>query len=242
MCAAFVLYTLDMTRRRTADARLAIAYLRVSTDDQALGPVAQRASIEAWAASAGVTVVAWHADLGVSGAAPFEARPALQSAVADLVTHGAGVLVIAKRDRLARDTMTAAVVTRMVERAGATVTSADGTGNGTGPEAALMRGIIDAFAQYERALISTRTKAALSVKRARGERTGGIPLGCTTSADGVQLVADEREAVAVARILELRASGVSLVRIAAQLDVEGHRARGGRWHATSVARVIARAA
>jgi DNA invertase Pin-like site-specific DNA recombinase len=231
-----------MTRRRTADARRAVAYLRVSTDDQQLGPVAQRASIEAWAAGAGVTVVAWHSDLGVSGAAPFEARPALQAAVADLVTHGAGVLVIAKRDRLARDTMTAAVVTRMVERIGATVTSADGTGNGTGPEAALMRGIIDAFAQYERALISTRTKAALKAKRDRGERTGAIPLGCATADDGKTLVPDAGEAVAVARILELRAAGVALVKIAARLDAEGHRPRGSRWHATSIVNVLRRAA
>jgi DNA invertase Pin-like site-specific DNA recombinase len=235
-------YTLDMTRRRTADARLAIAYLRVSTDDQQLGPVAQRASIEAWAAAAGVTVIAWHSDIGVSGAAPFEARPALQSAVADLVTHGAGVLVVAKRDRLARDTMTAAVVTRMVERAGATVTSADGAGNGTGPEAALMRGIIDAFAQYERAMISTRTKAALAVKRNRGEKLGGsCPIGTATT-DGVQLVSDAGEAAAVARILELRAAGVSLVKIAARLDAEGHRARGARWYPTTVVNILKRAA
>ena len=45
---------------------------------------------------------------------------------------------------------------------------------GTTGEAQLMRGIVDLFAQYERAIIRTRTKAALAVKIARGERVGGI--------------------------------------------------------------------
>ena len=231
-----------MSRRHTADARRAVAYLRVSTDDQALGPDAQRASIERWAASAGVTVVAWHADLGVSGATPFDQRAGLQAAVADLETLGAGLLVVAKRDRLARDLMVSAVVTRLVERLGGTVASADGSGNGSTAEAALMRGIIDSFAAYERACIASRTKAALSVKRARGEKLGGsCPIGSATT-DGVQLVTDEREAATVARVLELRAGGVSVRGIAAQLDAEGHVARGGRWHPTTVARLLARAA
>jgi len=46
-----------------------------------------------------------------------------------------------------------------------------GVGNGNGPEAQLMRTMIDAFAAYERALIRARTKAALAAKAARGERT-----------------------------------------------------------------------
>jgi DNA invertase Pin-like site-specific DNA recombinase len=231
-----------MSRRHTADARRAVAYLRVSTDDQQLGPEAQRASIERWAAAAGVVVVGWHTDLGVSGATPLEERPGLQAAVADLSTHGAGVLVVAKRDRLARDLMVSAVVTRLVERVGGTIASADGSGNGTTAEAALMRGIIDSFAAYERACIASRTKAALAVKKTRGEKLGGsCPIGTATT-DGVRLVPDAGEAATVARVLELRAGGASVRGIAAQLDAEGHVARGGRWHPTTVARLLARAA
>jgi DNA invertase Pin-like site-specific DNA recombinase len=48
----------------------------------------------------------------------------------------------------------------------------------------LMRGLVDLFAQYERALIRSRTKAALAVKKGRGERlakgrrghVGGAPM------------------------------------------------------------------
>ena len=45
----------------------AVAYLRVSTDEQKLGPEAQRAAIQSWANREGVSVVAWHTDAGVSG-------------------------------------------------------------------------------------------------------------------------------------------------------------------------------
>lgn len=89
--------------RRRGDLSKAVAYLRVSTTDQHLGPEAQRKSIETWAAANGVQVVAWHADPGVSGGSDLDDRPGLVAALAELRLVGAGVLVVAKRDRLARD-------------------------------------------------------------------------------------------------------------------------------------------
>ena len=89
--------------KRSGDANVAIAYLRASTEDQRLSPEAQRASIEAWALAQGVVVVAWHVDAGVSGAADLSDRPALVAALAELRLHRAGIFVVAKRDRLARD-------------------------------------------------------------------------------------------------------------------------------------------
>src|SRR5580692_9105499 len=90
---------------------VAVAYLRVSKDDQKLGPEAQRASIEAWATREGVQVVAWHVDHGVCSVTAIDARPGLLGALASLRGHGAGVLVAAKRDRLSRDV----VLTAMIE-------------------------------------------------------------------------------------------------------------------------------
>src|SRR5580698_9168809 len=89
---------------------VAVAYVRVSKDEQKLGPEAQRASVEAWATREGVQVVAWHVDAGVCSVTPIDQRPALVAALAGLREHGAGVLVVAKRDRIARDPgLTAAV-------------------------------------------------------------------------------------------------------------------------------------
>ncbi|WP_246398471.1 recombinase family protein [Mycobacterium vicinigordonae] len=55
-----------------------IAYVRVSTDEQAAsgaGLEAQRAAIEAEAARRGWTIVGWHADTGISGSKRVEQRP-----------------------------------------------------------------------------------------------------------------------------------------------------------------------
>src|SRR5208337_4129386 len=164
---------------------VAVAYIRVSKDEQKLGPEAQRASIEAWAAREGVQVAAWPVDQGVSSVTPVDKRPALMEALRRLREHGAGVLVVAKRDRIARDPM----LTRMIEgeaaRTGAVIISAAGEASGgTAPADVMMRGVVDLFAEYERGLIRARTKAALAVKKTRGEKTGGgVPYGYRRKAD-----------------------------------------------------------
>ncbi|MBN1773173.1 MAG: recombinase family protein [Deltaproteobacteria bacterium] len=222
--------------RKHGDTKRAIGYLRVSSDDQALGPDAQRAALERWARAQGVELVAVHADLGVSGGAELDKRPGLLAALADLSTNGAGLLLVAKRDRLARDVVVAGMVERLVERAGARVTSADGAGNGDGPEAALLRGIMDVFAQYERALIRARTRAALAVKRGRGERLGGdLPYGYHAAQDGVHLESDDDEQRVIAAARDLRAEGLSLRAIGAALEARGLLPRSGRrWHPETV--------
>ena len=70
-----------MRRTRPGDAACAVAYLRVSTEEQHLGPEAQLAAIELWATRQGVTVVAVHRDLGVSGATPLADCKGLMAAL-----------------------------------------------------------------------------------------------------------------------------------------------------------------
>lgn len=219
----------------------AIGYIRVSTDEQHLGPEAQRESLERWATSNGVTLVAVYQE-AVSGGAAIDDRIQLLAAIDALKEHGAGILLVAKRDRLARDTMLAAMIERLIERAGGRVASADGVGNGTGPEAMLMRGIIDLFAQYERALIRSRTTVAMAVKKGRGERIGGIPFGLKLGDDGKTLVAHPEEQEAVQLITRLRANGLTLKGITERLNRDGVACRSGKWHVTSVVRVLDRVA
>jgi site-specific DNA recombinase len=210
------------------DPRRAVAYLRVSTEDQNLGPEAQRAQIEAWSVREGVEVLAWHEDHGISGAKDVTARPALAAALAALRREGAGVLVVAKRDRIARDVLIAGTVDHLAGRAGARVVSADGIGNGDSPADQFMRTILDGASAFERAQIRARTTAALAVKKARGERVGGVPWGWRVAEDGVQLEPHEGERTTAARARALRAEGRSLAQIAAQLAAEGRVKRSGR--------------
>jgi DNA invertase Pin-like site-specific DNA recombinase len=214
-----------------------IAYTRTSTRDQTTGLQAQRDAIERWAAARGVVVVAWFEE-HVSGGAPLEARPALQEALEALPGHSA--LVVAKRDRLARDVVNAAVIEGLARKAGATVTSAAGEGEGDDPTAMLLRTIVDAFSAYERALIRARTKAALQAKRRRGERVGGVPYGFRARGGVLTPEPEELRAVEIARTR--RAEGATLETIGAELETAGLVTRSGRrFNATQVRRMVLRA-
>jgi DNA invertase Pin-like site-specific DNA recombinase len=222
-----------------ADATKAVAYIRVSTDEQNLGPEAQLAAINQWATRSDVIVVAIHRDIGVSGATPLADCSGLMAALDDLGVHGAGSLVVAKRDRLARDVMKAAMVEARAEKVGARVVSAAGEGDGTDPAAQLMRTIVDAFAQYERAMIAARTRAALAVKKMKGERTGGIPYGFS-DLDG-QLVPNDDERVVITRARELSSQGMSLRAICAAFKEERILFRNFNWNSPALADRLLRA-
>jgi len=224
-------------------AKRAVIYLRVSTDEQAesgLGLEAQLAACSSWCAARGYAIAAVHRDEGVSGSTPVDKRPGLTAALAEL---GRGsVLVAAKRDRLARSVGVAAVLEETARRMGAGVETPDAP-DSEDPFAQAMRGMLDVFAQLERAQIAARTKAALAAKKARGEKTGGeLPFGCALAEDGRTLVRDARESEALELIRGLRAEGLSMAQIVARMNAEGVPCRGARWHKTSVARLLARGA
>jgi DNA invertase Pin-like site-specific DNA recombinase len=174
-------------RTKSGDPTVAIGYCRVSTDEQQLGPIAQKDAMQAWATARGVRLVVIHEDLGVSGGAELDRCPGLLAALGAVQDHGAGLLLVAKRDRLARDVVKAAMVESLAKRAGARVVSADGVGDGDDPAAQLLRTMVDAFAQNERAMTRSRVRAALAVKKARGERVGNVPYGYRVAMDGKML-------------------------------------------------------
>jgi DNA invertase Pin-like site-specific DNA recombinase len=222
------------------DRQVAVAYIRVSKDEQCLGTDAQRATIRAWAARESFQIATWHIDRGVCSVTPVENRPALRAALASVRESGAGMLVVAKRDRIARDVVLAAGIERAAKSMGARLISADGSGNGDTPADGFMRTIVDGAAEYERALIRSRTRAALEAKRAKGERIGAITYGFAVAADGVHLVAVEHEQRAISRARRLAGNGRSLRSIAAALAHAGYVSRSGRpFHPTQIARMLA---
>ena len=223
-----------------------IAYIRVSTEEQHLGPEAQLATIEAWAAREGLGVDAVHRDIGVSGGAPLERCAGLVAALDSL--RDGDVLVVAKRDRLGRDMIRCAMAERMAERVGARIVTADGVGDGDGPEHLLMRRMVDAFAEYERGLISARTRAGLGVLRRQGVRLGGDSLALRRTQqrgeDGRLAWEHDHEGQETMRIVrELRDQGLTLRAIATELTRLGRPTlRGGAWHPEHVRRCLDRVA
>ena len=203
-----------------------VAYLRVSTDEQAssgLGLAAQRMAIEADADRRGLPVLAWFEDAGVS--AKTLNRPALTAALADLANGQGSVLVVAKLDRLSRSVHDATGVMRLADTQGWALAALDLGIDMTTAAGAAMAGVAAVFAELERRLISDRTKAALAVKKAQG-----VKLGRPVTMDSAT----------VELIHGLSADGLSLRAICARLTVDGvPSARGGRWQANTVAKVLA---
>ena len=78
----------------------------------------------------------------------------------------------------------------------------------------------------------------MAIKKARGERVGGVPYGRRVAENG-SLSDDAGEQVAVELARRLRADGRSLRQIGAALVAAGHQPRSGRkWHVQVLARVV----
>ena len=206
------------------------AYCRCSTDDQAesgAGLAAQRDACRGWAEKQGQEVAAFFADESVSGSKSLEHRPALLELLGSLKTGD--VVLVAKRDRVARDVVVSAMTEAAIQRKGARLVSAAGEGSeDDSPAGLLMRRLVDSFSEYERAVIASRTKAALGAKRARGERVGQVPYGHHLAADGVHLEVDNLEQAVIAEARRLSDSGLSLRAVAAELLRLGHLSRTGK--------------
>jgi DNA invertase Pin-like site-specific DNA recombinase len=201
----------------------AICYLRVSTDKQSesgLGLEAQREMCDEWAVENGADDVLYFVDEGVSGGKAPDERDGLIAAI-NALDEG-DVLLAAKRDRFARGMGSMGVVERLVDKAGARLVSASGEGTQSDdPLSGMLEArITDLFAEYERAMASVRTKAALEAKAQRGERTGQVPFGKQLADDGQTLLDDPAEQKVIEIVGELRARGESYRSIADYLNDE----------------------
>ena len=228
--------TRDMTR--------AVAYVRVSTEQQTLGPEAQRQTIQKWAEAQGITIVAFAEDR-LSGASAPSDRPGMQEALQALAAHNAGVLLVAKRDRVARQAVHTMGVEFLLERQGCRLISVeDGALDPKDPMARLLATIRDVFAEMELLAIRSRVKAALAVKRGRGEVIGALPFGkCRAAEDPSKLADSEEEQGVIVLVHRLAERGLSLRRIARALDASPYKPRRGpRWHHHTVSRILGRAA
>lgn len=219
-----------------------ISYLRVSTARQGasgLGLEAQREAVSRYLNGGKWQLVQEVVEVE-SG--KRNDRPQIAEALRLCRLHRA-TLVIAKLDRLARNVH---FISSLME-SGVDFVACDF------PEAnRLTVHILAAVAEHEAAMISARTKAALEAARARGVALGGLrgdpdrmkrvaAKGAVQSAIVRRQKAGERRGDLLPMIEQLRLNGATSLRaIAAGLNGVGlTTARGGRWTATQVKRVVA---
>ena len=204
----------------------AIGYIRVSTDAQAesgAGLSAQRSTIEAEAVHRALPLDRIYQDAGVS-AKSMDKRPALTEALRVLTDGEASVLIVAKLDRLSRSIGDFAGLVRVAERQGWAILACDLGVDMTSPTGGLLANVTASVAEWERKIISARTKDALAAKRAAGVRLGRPRL----------LV----EAVAE-RIRKERASGDTLQEVADRLNDEDLLTPTGRLWSPALVRKVA---
>lgn len=216
-----------MPKPHQGDPKVAVGYIRVSTDldRQSLGADAQRVALERWAEATGAHLAQVFVE-EVSGGAPLDKRPVLLQAIAIVAELGAASLVVQRLDRFSRDPLTAALAESELRKSGACLACSDGAGSGDSPTDELIRGILLSVARFEKALIRSRIKAALAVKRSRGERVGAAPYGMKT--DGKMLAIHPDETVIVERLRALRASGLTLRAVIDRATAEGLLNRAGK--------------
>lgn len=199
-----------------------VGYIRVSTEEQAdsgLGLAAQKATIEAECAKRGWTLEAIHED-AQSGKSVAN-RPGLAAALEAVEKGSAGGLVVAKLDRLSRSLKDFALLMERAQKKGWNLVACDLGIDLSTPAGELMANIMSSTAQWERKIISLRTKEALAAKRAAGARLGRP-----------RVLPDE----VVSRILSDVGKGLGLAAIARQLNVESvPTAHGGaKWYPSTV--------
>ena len=201
-------------------------YLRVSTGAQvdAYGLEAQESAILEYAAREGLEVVVAYSDEGVSGS--DRTRPAMLDMVADAKAGDFEVVLVAKLDRLGRDLMNQLVIEHSLQTAGVSLVSVAEPFGSSDPQSVLMRQILGAFAEFERAMITARMVGGRRAKvRGGGWGAGVAPYGYVNTADKGVAPGPDQEAVLTA--FRMRGAGSTMQQIADALTEAGYRTRAG---------------
>jgi DNA invertase Pin-like site-specific DNA recombinase len=207
----------------------AVAYLRTSSPTN-VGPdkdsdKRQRDAIQAYAKSAGYVLTDEFYDAGVKGADPIEGRPGFKALLERIRGNGVRTIIVEKADRLARDLIVQETGHRMLKAQGIEIIAADSPGAFVEdtPTATLVRQVLGAVAQFDKAM----TVAKLRLARDRVRKRDG-------KCEGRKSHAEERpEAVDLARRLDRQGMGYRA--ISAELERAGHvNERGKPFHHKSI--------
>jgi site-specific DNA recombinase len=153
-------------------------------------------------------------------------RPALRRLLADIAAGKIDVVVIYKLDRLSRSLLDFARMMEIFDRHGVTFVSVTQQLNSATSMGRLMLNVLLSFAQFERELISERTRDKIAATRRRGKWAGGHPvLGYDVDADNFKLSVNEPEAQRVRQIFAWYCEHRSLRRLLEEVDRPGWRAK-----------------
>ncbi len=227
----------------------AIGYTRCSTNEQAdsgLGLDVQEQRIQAYCGMKGMELIQIVTDAGVSGGKPLANREGGQRLLTAIRKRQADGVVMLKLDRMFRNAGDCLSTTDKWERTGISLHIVDLGGNAidtTSAAGRFMLVVLAGAAEMERNLTRERTRSAMAVKRANGQRIGTVPYGFDLAADGKTLTENPAEREIVEQIRTMRSEGATLQRIAQSLTDRGIPTKTGRsvsWQHKTVGRILAR--
>jgi len=185
---------------------------------------AQREAAEAYIKSQkhlGWTLIPDHYDDGGFSGGSME-RPALQQLLDDIEARRVECVVVYKVDRLSRSLLDFARLIDRFDQRSITFVSVTQQFNTTTSLGRLTLNILLSFAQFEREIISERTRDKMSAARRKGKWVGGTPvLGYDVDPRGGRLVVNEKEARRVRDIFKLYQEHRSLTPAVAELARRG---------------------
>lgn len=210
---------------------VAIAYYRVSTYEQAqsgLGLGAQRLACKREIEMRDWILAGEFTD---SGSGKNMTRKGMADALAMLKRGEATVLVASAVDRISRSVLDCASLLQLAHEQGWRLVTLDAKIDTTTPAGEMLLNILSAYAQFERRLISKRTKDALNEYRAKCAKANVKPFRPYVFNDPV----------IIAQMKSWRKGSNSYRLIAQKLNAQGTPSpMGGKWSMESVRKVLKR--
>ncbi|MCC6910145.1 MAG: recombinase family protein [Phycisphaerales bacterium] len=149
-------------------------------------------------------------------------RPALQRLMKDIEAGRVDTVVVYKVDRLSRSLLDFARMMQVFESRSVSFVSVTQSFNTSDSMGRLMLNVLLSFAQFEREIISERTRDKMAAARRKGKWVGGRPiLGYDVDPNGFRLVINEPEAKRVRAIFELYLKHESLIPTVRALNERG---------------------
>jgi DNA invertase Pin-like site-specific DNA recombinase len=217
----------------------AVAYLRTSSAAN-LGAdkdseKRQRAAIEAYARAAGFAIVDSYYDEAVGGADHVTARPGFAAMMERIASNGVRTIIVETANRFARDLIVQETGYAMLKERGVELIAADKPDAflDDTPTATLIRQVLGAVSQFEKAMVVSKLKGARDRKRRDTGR----------KVEGRQSYAEKNPAmVALAKKLHrypVNGRRRSLRQVAAELAAAGYLVREGKpYEAAAIKRMV----
>jgi DNA invertase Pin-like site-specific DNA recombinase len=164
---------------KTQKKTTAFAYFRTSSaanvGDDKDSEQRQRSAIEAYAKQAGINLISSYYDAAVKGSDPIETRPGFAAMLEAIEANGTKTIIVETANRFARDLMVQEVGFAMLKARGIDLIATDSPASflDDTPTARLIRQVLGAVSEFEKAMLVAKLRGARDRKRRSGVKVEG---------------------------------------------------------------------